>query len=660
MAEDFREAGYRTAAFVSGFPLNRRFGLDRGFDTYDDHLPRGNDPRRTAYVERTADRTTDAALRWLEAPRRRPPAPWFLWVHYFDPHAPYEAPGELPIAVRRVALRRRDRVRGRAARAPAARVRGARTGRADARPRDRRPRREPRRARRGHPRHLRLRLDPAGAVDHGGPGHPRGPRRADASRGASTWPRRSSTTRASPARATWRGGRSAGRGRGETLDDAPAYAESLHAQLQYGWAPLHAWRTAQLQAHRGAARRALRPRDRRRRGARTVAAQDAARRREHAARAAGGDGDDDARRPRRRSTRRRPSGWRALGYVGGRRRRCSRPPRRRVATPRTGSALVTRLGRNGMTVARTEPQKAIRELTALLAEDPGMLVVPAHAGRGLRRGRPARRPRSATCGRSRSGAPSPPRTPWCWATTCAWPGDAQEAVAVLERTAARTRSSRSRCSRSRPSVSSRRTCEGAAAAYEKVLAIDPDHVEALRGLGRPRAHAGRRRRGRDALRTDRGARREGRRGASRSSASCACGRGGPTRAIALFRRAVEREPKNAEALLYLAGALASNGRARGGRALLRAGPRGGPAHDDGAQRPRPHPAARSATAAGAATAFRESLRLDPRQPDVAEALAGAWPALAPSAARAFPRSRTAPGPRPPAPPTRSVTSTITS
>src|SRR6188768_1292379 len=39
-AEDFRQAGYRTAAFVSGFPLDRRFGLDRGFDTYDDHLPR--------------------------------------------------------------------------------------------------------------------------------------------------------------------------------------------------------------------------------------------------------------------------------------------------------------------------------------------------------------------------------------------------------------------------------------------------------------------------------------------------------------------------------------------------------------------------------------------------------------------------------------------
>ena len=93
-AEDFRQAGYRTGAFVSGFPLDRRFGFDRGFDTYDDHLPRGNDRRRTPYVERNADATTDAVLRWLH-PSSRPagqPHPWFLWAHYYDPHAPYEPP----------------------------------------------------------------------------------------------------------------------------------------------------------------------------------------------------------------------------------------------------------------------------------------------------------------------------------------------------------------------------------------------------------------------------------------------------------------------------------------------------------------------------------------------------------------------------------------
>src|SRR5205809_4934515 len=95
-AEDFRQAGYRTAAFVSGFPLDRRFGFDRGFETYDDHLPKGNDRRRTPYVERFADATTDAALRWLAASNSAgPPSHWFLWVHYYHPHAPYEPPADL-------------------------------------------------------------------------------------------------------------------------------------------------------------------------------------------------------------------------------------------------------------------------------------------------------------------------------------------------------------------------------------------------------------------------------------------------------------------------------------------------------------------------------------------------------------------------------------
>ncbi len=93
-AEMFKTAGYRTGAVVSGFPLDRRFGFSRGFDDYDDHLPKGNDRRRTPYVERFADATTDAALRWLEA-RTTGSGPWFLWVHYYDPHAPYEPPADL-------------------------------------------------------------------------------------------------------------------------------------------------------------------------------------------------------------------------------------------------------------------------------------------------------------------------------------------------------------------------------------------------------------------------------------------------------------------------------------------------------------------------------------------------------------------------------------
>ncbi|HXY42152.1 MAG TPA: sulfatase-like hydrolase/transferase, partial [Vicinamibacteria bacterium] len=87
LPEPLQSAGYRTAGFVSGFPLARRFGFARGFQVFDDRFPRGRDPRRAPYVERDAAATTDAVLRWLEAPGE---APFFAWVHYYDPHAPYE------------------------------------------------------------------------------------------------------------------------------------------------------------------------------------------------------------------------------------------------------------------------------------------------------------------------------------------------------------------------------------------------------------------------------------------------------------------------------------------------------------------------------------------------------------------------------------------
>jgi arylsulfatase A-like enzyme/Tfp pilus assembly protein PilF len=81
-AERLQQAGYATAAFVSAFVLERRFGLARGFALYDDQWPRGR-------VERSARETTDRALAFLA---REPHRPLFVWVHYFDPHHPYEPP----------------------------------------------------------------------------------------------------------------------------------------------------------------------------------------------------------------------------------------------------------------------------------------------------------------------------------------------------------------------------------------------------------------------------------------------------------------------------------------------------------------------------------------------------------------------------------------
>jgi arylsulfatase len=87
LAAIFREAGYATAAFISNAMLQRRVGLDRGFDHYDDELPESEFNR--AAFERRADRTTARASAWLSELRG---APFFLWVQYNDPHGPYAPP----------------------------------------------------------------------------------------------------------------------------------------------------------------------------------------------------------------------------------------------------------------------------------------------------------------------------------------------------------------------------------------------------------------------------------------------------------------------------------------------------------------------------------------------------------------------------------------
>src|SRR5262249_50680679 len=93
LAERLRAHGYETAAFVSAFVLDARYGLDQGFDLYDDRTEAGGGagfPSRP--IQPAADRTQPpaAALAGLEG--RPPGRPFFAWVHYFDPHAPYKPP----------------------------------------------------------------------------------------------------------------------------------------------------------------------------------------------------------------------------------------------------------------------------------------------------------------------------------------------------------------------------------------------------------------------------------------------------------------------------------------------------------------------------------------------------------------------------------------
>ena len=241
-----RRAGYRTAAFVSGFPLDRRFGLARGFDRYDDRLPRGDDARRAAYVERPADATTDAALRWLCALDRRR-APVVRLGALLRPARALRAAGAVPRPASPAApttARSPSSTRSSAGCCVARRRSAARR---DARARHRGPRREPRRARRGHARRLRVRRDAAGAVDHGRPRRAARPRVSTVVAAASTSPRRSSSSRACAApRASQGRSLRAARGRGATWTTRRPTPSRSSASCSSAGPPLHAWRTATL------------------------------------------------------------------------------------------------------------------------------------------------------------------------------------------------------------------------------------------------------------------------------------------------------------------------------------------------------------------------------------------------------------------------------
>ncbi|HKC13636.1 MAG TPA: sulfatase-like hydrolase/transferase [Vicinamibacteria bacterium] len=84
--------GYRTAAFVSSFILDRRYGLSRGFDRYDDRMEGAEAQVISLEAERRGDRTALLLARWLEDQAASPGAPFFAWLHLYDPHEPYQPP----------------------------------------------------------------------------------------------------------------------------------------------------------------------------------------------------------------------------------------------------------------------------------------------------------------------------------------------------------------------------------------------------------------------------------------------------------------------------------------------------------------------------------------------------------------------------------------
>jgi choline-sulfatase len=87
LATRLKRRGYSTAAFVGAYPVAAAFGFNQGFDTFDEEFHESGPLDGGA--ERRANEVADASLRWLAA---RKDVPFFAWMHFYDPHAPYDPP----------------------------------------------------------------------------------------------------------------------------------------------------------------------------------------------------------------------------------------------------------------------------------------------------------------------------------------------------------------------------------------------------------------------------------------------------------------------------------------------------------------------------------------------------------------------------------------
>jgi len=90
LATVLKARGYRTGAFISAYPLDSRFGLDRGFDVYDDSFVDAQPRPAFLEQERPGTETVALAKRWLDAGAKD--QPYFCWVHLYEPHFPYAPP----------------------------------------------------------------------------------------------------------------------------------------------------------------------------------------------------------------------------------------------------------------------------------------------------------------------------------------------------------------------------------------------------------------------------------------------------------------------------------------------------------------------------------------------------------------------------------------
>jgi arylsulfatase A-like enzyme/Tfp pilus assembly protein PilF len=91
IAEVFKKQGFATAGFIAGFPLDSRFGLSQGFDTYDDKLPIRAMNFDIAMPQLPAHMVVDDVLNWMKSSKTDK---WFVFLHLYDPHHPYQPPDE--------------------------------------------------------------------------------------------------------------------------------------------------------------------------------------------------------------------------------------------------------------------------------------------------------------------------------------------------------------------------------------------------------------------------------------------------------------------------------------------------------------------------------------------------------------------------------------
>lgn len=604
VAEAFRSAGYSTAAFVSGFPVSRRFGLARGFDAYDDRFPRGDDPARPSYVERRADETVTATTEWL---RQQPPdaaRPLFAWVHLFDPHAPYEAPEPY-----------RSRFRQRPYDGEIA-FADAQLGALLAAWRSRRPGRDPLvvvtadhgegLGEHGEPTHGLFIYDSTLRVPliASGPGVPEGRTVAGAVGLVDVAPTLLDLAGLPPLKdgegRSLRGAMASGRGRDEAV-----YAESLFARLGFGWAPLHGWR------HRGlmfidAPRSELYDTATDPAELTNLAAErpDEAERMRRAVQAAVAKGKTPRPAPAGREAAER---LRSLGYVAS--QPAGSPSLR---DPKDFAALAVRI-ENAIAAERTAPAGAVSEFLAALREDPGNVVVRRHLAMALVAGKQydaAAKELQALV----SDGDTSLETLTLLGDSHRLAGRPTEALAAFDRACGVDAAApEGHIGRGKVLTAQGRTDE-ARQAFERALRTAPEDAEALEGLADLALARG------DTLEAR--ARMNALTARDPADARLALKHGvllvregHLDAAVAVFRRVVERDPANADAALDLGGALAKAGRPAEAvfyfERAIAAGASGSVVWNGLAMA-----RLESGNRAGAVEALRQSLRADPRQPRI--------------------------------------------